>query len=170
MTRKANQEGRTEQIGRERKDKYLTFSLMEEEYGIGIRKIKEIIGMLPVTPIPRTPEFLKGVVNLRGKVIPVVDLRARFQMPRAEYTDRTCIIITEIRSPAGMIMIGAAVDSVSEVLSIRAADIESSPASDTGGDAAFILGIARTGGGIKILLDIDKVLTLDREMLLEQVA
>jgi purine-binding chemotaxis protein CheW len=107
--------------------KYLTFSLKEEEYGIGILKVKEIIGMMPITSVPRTPDFVKGVINLRGKVIPVVDLRLKFSMESISYTDRTCIIVVEIESDAATVFIGIVVDAVSEVLNITERDIEETP-------------------------------------------
>jgi purine-binding chemotaxis protein CheW len=90
----------------DREGKYLTFSLAGEEYGIGILKVKEIIGMMPITTVPRTPAFVKGVINLRGKVIPVVDLRLKFGMQEIGYTERTCIIVVEIRSQTGSVLIG----------------------------------------------------------------
>lgn len=139
--------------------KYLTFSLAGEEYGIGILKVKEIIGMMNITPVPQTPEFVKGVINLRGKVIPVVDLRLRFALEAAAYTERTCIIVVEVAGANGSIMMGIVVDAVSEVLNIRGADIENTPAFGVRLDTDFILGMAKAAGGIKILLDIDKVLS-----------
>ena len=142
-----------------REGKYLTFTMAKEEYGIGILKIKEIIGMMPITPVPRTPEHVKGVINLRGKVIPVVDLRLRFGMDGVEYNERTCIIVVEIVSPAGMVQIGIVVDSVSEVLNIKGEDIEDTPTFGTNLDTDYILGMAKMEGGVKILLDIDKVLS-----------
>ena len=142
-----------------REGKYLTFSLAGEEYGIGILKVKEIIGMMPVTHVPRTPEFVKGVVNLRGKVIPVVDLRLRFALEAAAYTERTCIIVVEVAGANGSVMMGIVVDAVSEVLNIRGADIENTPAFGVRLNTDFILGMAKAAGGIKILLDIDKVLS-----------
>ena len=142
-----------------REGKYLTFSLAGEEYGIGILKVKEIIGMMPVTHVPRTPEFVKGVVNLRGKVIPVVDLRLRFALEAAAYTERTCIIVVEVAVANGSVMMGIVVDAVSEVLNIRGADIENTPAFGVRLNTDFILGMAKAAGGIKILLDIDKVLS-----------
>jgi purine-binding chemotaxis protein CheW len=142
----------------EREGKYLTFNLAEEAYGIGILKIKEIIGMLPVTSVPQTPDFVKGVINLRGKVIPVVDLRLRFGMEEIEYTERTCIIVVEIDGQAGTIMMGIVVDSVSEVLNIKGEDIEEPPAFGARLDTNYILGMAKMEGGVKILLDIDRVL------------
>ncbi|MFW6147860.1 MAG: chemotaxis protein CheW [Thermodesulfobacteriota bacterium] len=143
-----------------REGKYLTFSLDQEEYGIGILKVKEIIGMVPITPVPRAPKYLKGVINLRGKVIPVVDLRLRFGMEAIDYTDRTCIIVAEIASLSGTVQIGVAVDSVSEVLSIKADDIEDAPAFNTNFNSDYILGMAKKDGGVKILLDIDQVLEI----------
>jgi purine-binding chemotaxis protein CheW len=141
-----------------REGKYLTFSLAKEEYGIGIKKIKEIIGMMPVTSVPRTPDFVKGVINLRGKVIPVIDLRLRFGMEAVEHTERTCIIVVEVQGGAGKLVIGIVVDSVSEVLNIKGYDIEDTPAFGATLDTQYILGMAKMEGGVKILLDIDRVL------------
>ena len=154
----------------DKEGKYLTFSLANEEYGIGILKIKEIIGMMSITTVPRTPEFMKGVINLRGKVIPVIDLRLRFKMEPMDYTDRTCIIVVEIGSQAGTVQIGAVVDSVSEVLNVGGKDIEETPSFGTKLDTEYILGMAKMEGGVKILLDIDKVLTSDELSLLEKAA
>jgi len=154
----------------DKEGKYLTFTLANEEYGIGILKIKEIIGMMSITTVPRTPEFMKGVINLRGKVIPVIDLRLRFKMEPMDYTDRTCIIVVEIGSQAGTVQIGAVVDSVSEVLNVGGKDIEETPSFGTKLDTEYILGMAKMEGGVKILLDIDKVLTSDELSLLEKAA
>ncbi len=152
----------------EKEGKYLTFTLADEEYGIGILKIKEIIGMMPFTSVPQTPNFVKGVINLRGKVIPVIDLRLRFVMEAIDYTDRTCIIVVEIEGEAGKIMIGIVVDTVSEVLNIKAEDIEETPAFGTRLNTDYIMGMAKIGGGVKILLDIDKVLKSEEIKLLEK--
>lgn len=141
--------------------KYLTFSLAGEEYGIGILKVKEIIGLMPITPVPQTPEHIKGVINLRGKVIPVVDLRLKFGMAPAQSTERTCIIVVEIVSGGNKISMGIVVDSVSEVLNIRAAEIEDTPSFGTKLNTTYILGMAKAGQGVKILLDIDKVMSDD---------
>lgn len=143
----------------EREGKYLTFMLAEEEYGIGILKVKEIIGMMPITTVPRTPAFVKGVINLRGKVIPVVDLRLKFGMDEIEYTERTCIIVVEIEATSGAILMGAVVDSVSEVLNIKGEDIEDTPTFGAKLDTEYIHGMAKLDGGVKILLDIDRVFT-----------
>jgi len=154
----------------DREGKYLTFALAGEEYGISILKIKEIIGMMPITTVPQTPEFVKGVINLRGKVIPVVDLRLRFGMERIDYTERTCIVVVEISSGSGTVMIGIVVDSVSEVLNIKAGDIEETPTFGTKLETDYILGMAKVQGGVKILLDIDRVLSRDEVALIKKAA
>jgi purine-binding chemotaxis protein CheW len=153
-----------------REEKYLTFSLAEEEYGIGILKIKEIIGMMPITTVPQTPEFVKGVINLRGKVIPVIDLRLRFGMDSIDYTERTCIIVVEIDGSAGTVQIGIVVDAVSEVLNVKGEDVEDTPTFGTKLNTDYILGMAKMEGGVKILLDIDQVLSEGDIDLLEHVA
>jgi purine-binding chemotaxis protein CheW len=138
--------------------KYLTFALSREEYGIGILKVKEIIGVLPITPVPRTPGYIKGVINLRGKVIPVVDLRLKFGMEEMDPTERTCIIVVEVSQPNGAVLTGIMVDSVSEVLNIKAGDIEEAPDFGAKLDTDYILGLVKMNGGVKILLEIDRVL------------
>ena len=140
-------------------EKYLTFSLGSEEYGVEILKVREIIGLLDITPVPHTPEFIKGVINLRGKVIPVIDLRLKFGLKPKEYDERTCIIVVEISNEASSVMMGIVVDSVSEVLNISTTDIEPAPKFGTNIDIKFILGMAKTKDRVKILLDINKVLT-----------
>ncbi len=152
----------------EREGKYLTFTLADEEYGIGILKIKEIIGMMSITSVPRTPEFVKGVINLRGKVIPVMDLRLRFGMEAVDYTERTCIIVVEIESESGTILIGIVVDSVSEVLNIKSEDTEAAPAFGARLDTDYILGMAKMEGRVKILLDIDRVLSAEEVAALDK--
>jgi len=154
----------------DREGKYLTFSLAGEEYGIVILKVKEIIGMMPVTPVPKTPSYVKGVINLRGKVIPVADLRLKFDMEEAAYTERTCIIVVEIKEGLGHVLMGIVVDSVSEVLNIKSGEIEDTPAFGTQMDTDYILGMAKTGGGVKILLDIDKVFGSEEIIELERAA
>ncbi|HOJ52834.1 MAG TPA: chemotaxis protein CheW, partial [Syntrophales bacterium] len=147
------------EVRSEREGKYLTFTLDQEEYGIGITKVKEIIGMIPITPVPQTPHFVKGVINLRGKVIPVIDLRLKFGLEPMEYNERTCIIVVEIASAGKKIPMGIVVDSVSEVLNIKGNDIEDTPNFGSRLETNYILGMAKTGDGVKILLDIDKVLS-----------
>ena len=148
--------------------KYLTFCLENEEYGIGILKVKEIIGVMPITAVPRTPEFVKGVVNLRGKVIPVIDLRLKFSMKAIPYSERTCIIVVEIDSQDSTVLIGIAVDAVSEVLNVREDEIEETPTFGTNLDTDYILGMAKMEGGVKILLDIDRVLNSEEIAALEK--
>jgi purine-binding chemotaxis protein CheW len=155
----------------DREGKYLTFSLAGEEYGIGILKIKEIIGLMPITTIPRTPHYVKGVINLRGKVIPVADLRLKFEMEAMAYTERTCIIVVEINGDAAEnVLMGIVVDSVSEVLNIKSGEIEDTPGFGAAMDTAYILGMAKMQGGVKILLDIDKVLGVEGMIALEKAA
>ena len=142
--------------------KYLTFSLGDEEFGIGILKVKEIIGIMPITLVPRTPPAVKGVINLRGKVIPVIDLRLKFAMNEVEATERTCIVVVDVAAEEQNREMGVIVDSVSEVLNIKSEEIEDSP--EFGGaksDTAYIIGMAKTDSGVKILMDIDKVLAVD---------
>ena len=150
--------------------KYLTFSLADEEYGLGILKVKEIIGMMPITSIPRTPEYVKGVINLRGKVIPVLDLRLKFGIAASDYTERTCIIVVEIQKGGGAIMVGIVVDSVSEVLNIKGEEIEATPTFGAKLNTDYILGMAKVENRVKILLDIDRVLSKEEIIIIEQVA
>jgi len=138
--------------------KYLTFALGAEEYGLEILKVREIIGYMDVTAVPRTPPHVKGVINLRGQVIPVVDLRLKFGMPEAEVTDQTCIIVVEIRQADKTFNTGIVVDRVSEVLDITTDQIEDPPQLGSTVEVNFILGMAKVGEAVKILLDIDKVL------------
>ncbi len=152
-----------------REGKYLTFTLADEEYGIGILKVKEIIGMIGITSVPQTPPHVKGVINLRGKVIPVIDLRMKFGLPGKEFTERTCIIVIEITKDGGHLLLGILVDSVSEVLNIKGADIEDTPNFGTRLNTGYILGMAKSGGKIKILLDIDRVMSADDMNTLENI-
>jgi purine-binding chemotaxis protein CheW len=158
------------QMSETKAGKYLTFTLADEEYGIAILKVKEIIGMMPITSVPQTPVYVKGVINLRGKVIPVTALRLKFELDEIEYTDRTCIIVVEIEGQASTIQVGIIVDSVSEVLNIKAEEIEDAPSFGTQLDTNFILGMAKMEGGVKILLDIDRVMSAKELAELEQAA
>jgi chemotaxis signal transduction protein/CheY-like chemotaxis protein/ABC-type nitrate/sulfonate/bicarbonate transport system substrate-binding protein len=142
----------------EKEGKYLTFALGKVEYGVGILKVREIIGMLPITAIPQTVPYIKGVINLRGKVIPVIDLREKFGLTQIEYNERTCIIVLEIAGSLSTILTGIVVDAVSEVMNIKAENIENRPAFGAKLDMSFILGMAKMEGGVKILLDIDRAL------------
>lgn len=139
--------------------KYLTFSLENESYGIGILTVKEIIGMMPITKVPKTPENIKGVINLRGKVIPVIDLRMKFNLPETAFDDRTCIIIVELDSDDETMLVGIIVDSVSEVLNIGEGDVDPPPEFGAHLDTRYIIGIAKTDDGVKILLDINQVIS-----------
>ena len=170
MTELAETMDQAVRVMADKEGKYLTFSLADEEYGIGILKIKEIIGMMPITTVPQTPEFVKGVINLRGKVIPVIDLRLRFGMDAIDYTERTCIIVVEIDGSAGTVQIGVVVDAVSEVLNVNAEDVEETPTFGTKLNTDYILGMAKMEGGVKILLDINQVLSEGEMDLLENVA
>ncbi len=152
-----------EQLKRAREGKYLTFMLENVVYGISINKIREIIKMMPVRSVPRSPDYVKGVINLRGRVIPVIDLRLRFGVKQKDYTDQTCVIIVVLEGKKGKDRIkkelGFAVDSVSEVLKISNEVIEDAPKIGIGMNTKYILGMAMLEGGVKILLDIDKVLS-----------
>jgi len=138
--------------------KYLTFFLAGEQFGIEITKIREILGVLDITPVPQTADFLLGVINLRGKVIPVMDLRLRFNQEYREPDERTCIIVVEVTKDDGRrILMSMVVDQVNEVLNVGAADIDATPAFGANLDTAFIMGMAKTQGGVKILLDVDRI-------------
>jgi purine-binding chemotaxis protein CheW len=150
--------------------KYLTFTLADEDFGLEILKVREIIGMLDITAIPQTPSFFKGVINLRGRVIPVVDLRLKFGLPAMEYGERTCIIVVEVKTEMGPVQMGVVVDTVSEVFNVNGADIEPSPSFGSRLDTRYILGLAKARGSIKILLDIDRVMESRDLAVLEELA
>jgi purine-binding chemotaxis protein CheW len=133
---------------------YLTFSLAEETYGVEILKVREIIGMMDITSVPRAPVHVRGVINLRGKVIPVIDLRMRFSLPTVEATDETCIIVVMV----GNVEMGVIVDKVCEVLDILNDEIEDAPSFGATVDTSFILGMGKSEGKVTILLDITRVL------------
>ena len=143
----------------QRTGKYLTFHLGNEEFAIQVLRVREIMGIQEVTAVPQTPSYVKGVINLRGKVIPVVDLRLKFGLAELEYTPRTCIIVVQIESDAGKLMIGVVVDAVSEVLTLQSGDIEDTPDFGNGVATPYLLGMAKIKGKVKILLDIDMVLS-----------
>jgi len=154
-----------------REGKYLTFELDAEEYGLEILKVKEIIGIMNITSVPQTPDYVKGVINLRGKVIPVIDLRLKFTMDPLEYSERTCIIIVDIAGASGKkVMVGIVVDSVSEVLNIKDDEIEDTPNFGTRLSTEYIMGMAKVKGGVKILLDIDQVLNAEEFNILDKAA
>jgi purine-binding chemotaxis protein CheW len=142
----------------ERAGKYLIFRLGSEEFGTRVIKVREIMGIQDVTPVPHTPVFVKGVINLRGKVIPVIDLRLKFGLPSAEYTSRTCIIVVRTQLGEDQLMMGIVVDEVAEVLNLVASDIEETPDFGPGVETPYLLGMAKVKDKVKILLDIDQVL------------
>ena len=145
----------------EKEGKYLTFALGSEEYGLEILKVREIIGYMEITAVPQTPHYVKGVINLRGQVIPVIDLRSKFGMETAEITEETCIIVAEVSQNKRTFSTGIVVDNVEEVLDIDGQDIEEAPQFGSSVDTNFILGMGKIGDTVKLLLDIDKVLAGD---------
>lgn len=146
-------------VARDLGGKYLTFILGEEEFGLEILKVREIIGMLEVTKVPQTAAFVRGVINLRGKVIPVIDLRSKFGLASRPDDERTCTIVVEVPGvvSAQRVLMGIVVDQVREVVGVRGEDVEPTPSFGTELDTAYILGMAKLEGGVKILLDIDRV-------------
>ncbi len=142
----------------DKEGKYLTFALGQEEFGLEILKVREIIGYMEITAVPQTPPHVKGVINLRGQVIPVVDLRLKFGMEEAEITEQSCIIVVEIDAGDRHFQTGIVVDHVQEVLDIAGEEIEDSPEFGSSVNTEFILGMGKIGDTVKILLDIDKVL------------
>ena len=142
----------------DKEGKYLTFALEPEEYGLEILKVREIIGYMDITAVPQTPHHVKGVINLRGQVIPVIDLRAKFGMETTEVTDQTCIIVVETSRGDKRFSTGIVVDHVQEVLDIAGENIEKAPQFDSSVSTEFILGMGKVGDSVKILLDIDHVL------------
>ncbi|MCD4754708.1 MAG: chemotaxis protein CheW [Deltaproteobacteria bacterium] len=154
-----------------REGKYLTFELDAEEYGLEILKVKEIIGIMNITSVPQTPDYVKGVINLRGKVIPVIDLRLKFTIDPLEYNDRTCIIMVDITGTSGeKVMVGIVVDSVSEVLNIKGDEIEDAPTFGGKLNTEYIMGMAKVKKSVKILLDIDQVLNAEELNILDKAA
>ena len=150
--------------------KYLTFCLGAERYGLEILKVQEIIKMQEITFVPRSPAYIKGVINLRGQIVPVVELRLRFDMAAVEYDEKTCIVVVQVvREDSGTRQImGIVVDEVSEVQDIPASEIEPPPAMDSGMDSEYIVGMAKAKGRVIILLDIDRILALEEMMELDR--
>ena len=140
--------------------RYLTFRLGNESYGIGVLAVQEIIRITSITPVPQLPAHLRGVINLRGRIVPVVDLRRRFGLPADTDGERACIVVVQIRVTArGVIPMGLVVDAVEEVLTIAAGEIEPPPEFGCAVDISFLRGLARVRGAVKALLDIERVLT-----------
>ncbi len=140
--------------------KYLTFTIGNVCYGLDIRTVATIVGLQAITPIPDVPNYVKGVINLRGKVIPVIDMRARFRLEHRAYHDRTCVIVIEV----GCASAGLVVDAISEVLGIPDEDIELPPAMGLGPDNRFVSGLGKVGSDVKLLLDARVVMDLDRQL------
>ena len=139
--------------------KYLTFALGPESYAVDVRKVREIIRMTNITAVPQMPSFIRGVINLRGKIIPVVDLRIQFGLPNAETTDHTCVVVVQIQTGANTRRdTGLIVDGVEEVLNLTAGDLEPTPDFGTQIDTRYLLGMAKIKGSVKMLLDLDRVL------------
>jgi purine-binding chemotaxis protein CheW len=142
-----------------RAGKYLVFHLGEEEFAIQVQKVREIMGVQDITQVPQTPAHVKGVINLRGKVIPVVDLRLKFTMPAKEYTHRTCIIVVQVAGERGVMLMGIVVDGVAEVVQVAGADVEDTPSFGKEVEVPYVMGLAKLKGKVKILVDIDQVMT-----------
>jgi purine-binding chemotaxis protein CheW len=141
--------------------KYLTFLLGHESYGIPVLKIREIIRMTDITPVPQMPAYVRGVINLRGKIIPVADLRAKFGLATVEATERTCIVVVQVAAGGTKTLMGLVVDDVEEVANIAATDIEEAPDFGIKLDTAYIVGMAKIKGAVKTLLDIDRIVSTE---------
>ncbi len=141
-----------------RPGKYLTFQLDSEEYGFEILKVREIIGLMEITPVPGTPDYIRGVINLRGKVIPVINLRQKFGMEMTEDTKETCVVVLDVKAGNGSILTGVVVDAVSEVLDVKAEQIEETPSFGADVNLDFIMGIGKIKDEVKMLIDIDKII------------
>jgi purine-binding chemotaxis protein CheW len=150
--------------------KYITFTLAGEDYGLYILSVKEIIGMMKVTKVPKTPDFVRGVINLRGKIHPVIDLRKRFNLEMKEDDERTPIIIVEVTQGSSVQFIGIVVDTVSEVINVEKGDIEKSPAFGRTMDTSFILGLAKINNRVITLLDIDQILSNEHLAIVSEIA
>ena len=144
--------------------KYLTFALGAEEYGLPVLKVREIIKVMDITQVPQVPGHVRGVINLRGKVIPVIDLRLKFGFPSQDYTERTCIIVVDVALSGVKVMMGIVVDSVSEVLNVAASEIDHAPEFGDRVTTDYMLALAKIKGTVKILLDLDRVLGADEQL------
>ncbi|MDO8834659.1 MAG: chemotaxis protein CheW [Vicinamibacterales bacterium] len=150
-----------EVANRAKPGKYLTFSLAAEEYGVPVLKVREIIKMMDITVVPQVPHYVRGVINLRGKVITVVDLRLKFGFPAHEQTDETAVVVVEVKVGGGKVQMGIVVDSVSDVLNIQPDEIEDTPAFGDRVVTDYLCGMAKVKGRVKILLDLDRALGWD---------
>ena len=168
MTDTTETESASERLARQA-GKYLTFRLHKESYGIAVLQVREIMRLPPITTVPRMPEHIKGVINLRGKIIPVIDLRLRFGMHGVADGDQTCVIVVHVSLPSQKsVQIGLVVDAVEEVANIGARDIEETPQFGANLDTAYILGMAKVKGAVKALLDINQVVAGKTAAALEQ--
>ncbi len=170
MAEAEEREGGATAVAEAQAGKYLTFELGKEIYGLAILKVQEIIKLMAITSVPRTPGFVRGVINLRGKVIPVIDLRTRFGMTPVEDTDRTCIIVVEVPGEGQAIAIGVLVDAVSEVLEVAAGQIEPPPTFGISANTEFILGMGKVDAKVVMLLDVDRVLASGELAMVSQMA
>lgn len=159
----AGQSGAAQEVKVDRGGKYLTFILTDEYYGLDILDVRELIGMMDITHVPQTPPFVKGLLNLRGVVLPVIDLRIKFGLPEMEYTDRTSIIIVEINTVTGSMLMGVIVDTVAEVLNIPGQNVEDAPNFGVSLKTEYIKGMAKVRDKIIILLNMNIILT-DEEL------
>jgi purine-binding chemotaxis protein CheW len=147
------------------KDKFLTFTIGSEAYGLEIKYVTEIIGIQEITEVPELPEYIRGIINLRGKIIPVMDVRLRFKKPIREYNDRTCIIVVDIKE----VSVGLIVDAVSEVMNIQEQNVVPPPDLNKGSSNKYIKGIGKVGSEVKLLLDCNKLLNDDEVQNLESI-
>lgn len=145
-------------------EKYLTFTLDNEEYAVPVIKVREIINMMHITKVPQLPQYVKGVINLRGRVMPVVDVRLKLGLPAADYSERTCIVVVDVVAASGAVMMGVIVDSVSDVLTI-AVDQLTAPDEDKATASTWITGLAKVSDRLTILLNIDRMLGADGELI-----
>ncbi len=146
--------------------KYLTVVIENEAYGIAVLKVREIIRLQKITPVPQMPDFVKGVINLRGRVIPIIDLRVKFGL-KADFAERTCIVVVQVKRPSGEALnMGLIVDSVEVVVNLAAKDIEPTPEFGAKVDTAYLLGVAKVNGRVEMLLDIDRVVAPETSELL----
>jgi len=151
----------TKEVSAKHATKYLTVVLADESYGLNVLKIREIIRHQKVTPVPQMPDYVRGVINLRGRVIPIIDLRVKFGLPAA-FTERTCIVVVQVAlNPERSIQMGLIVDAVEEVVNLAATDIEPTPEFGTKVDTTYLLGMAKVKGEVKMLLDLDRVVSRD---------
>jgi purine-binding chemotaxis protein CheW len=154
-----DQKGSDQEIGLRLTGKYLTFALDKEEYAIEILKVNQIIRLQQITSIPCTPSFVRGVINLRSMIIPIFDLRKKFAMGDHADSEKSCIVVIQLEQDLKKVNMGIVIDEVREVVEIPASDIEETPEFGAGIDTKFIIGIAKTGKTVKMMLDISKVLT-----------